>query len=128
MSEYKRLTKRKDGVAYGYCGRTEEIAATKRYGLQRGCFECSGIIDRLAELEDKIESVLWVELPCKVGDVFFGFPNKTDAPNQYFKYTVKGIEYRQDGVYLRTNYDMCFKYGDEAFMTEAEAEMQSVLC
>ena len=32
------------------------------------CNGCPTIIDRLAELEDKIEAGILIELPCKVGD------------------------------------------------------------
>lgn len=58
----ERLTKRINGYAYGYCGRMEEIALTKRYGLKRGCFECTGIVDRLAELEDELKNGTLVEI------------------------------------------------------------------
>lgn len=68
MSEYKRLTKRIDGVAHGYCGRTVDIALSGKYGLKRGCFECSGIIDHLANLEDKMESAALIELPFNFQD------------------------------------------------------------
>lgn len=59
----ERLTKRINGYAYGLCGRTKDIALTKKYGFKRGSFECTGIIDHLAELEDEIENGTLVELP-----------------------------------------------------------------
>lgn len=88
MSEYKRLTERIDGVAHGYCGRTVDIALSGKYGLKRGCFECSGIIDRLAELEDKIESGLGFIVPCNVGDTVWYLnttPSMTLARNTIYE-------------------------------------------
>ena len=50
--KYERLTEREDNAIGMSC-------------------EISDIIDRLAELEDKIEDGTLVELPCKVGDTVF---------------------------------------------------------
>lgn len=50
--KYERLTEREDNAIGMSC-------------------EISDIIDRLCELEDKIEDGTLVELPCKVGDTVF---------------------------------------------------------
>lgn len=60
MSEYKRLTKRrKDGsVALDFYSNSKDFTIVE-------------LKLRLAELEDKIENGVLVELPCKVGDVMY---------------------------------------------------------
>lgn len=58
MSEYKRLTARTENGKAIYSGNVIE----KSLNYEQTILEC------LAELEDKIESGKWVELPCKVGD------------------------------------------------------------
>ena len=61
MSEYKRLTGiNEEGVAL-------PINGTK-YPLDDDTEKC---LERLAELEDKIESGTLVEIPCKVGDTIY---------------------------------------------------------
>ena len=48
---------------------------TERYENGRPCFKsidaCIEAVNRLAELEDKIENGTLVELPCKTGDEFY---------------------------------------------------------
>lgn len=70
MSEYKRLTLHNLTSAYDYA---------KSNLSQEGIAK---IYDRLAELEDKIESGQWVELPCKVGDTVW-YLNTT--PSMYLE-------------------------------------------
>ncbi len=113
MSEYKRLTP-KDRIELLNVNNSGDMTRFILYA------------NRLWDIENMLKSGMLIKPPCKVGDVFFGFSNKTDAPNQYFKYIVKGIEYREDGVYLRTIYDMSFKYGDEAFMAETVAKLKEL--
>ncbi|MCX4356856.1 MAG: hypothetical protein OSJ43_11670 [Oscillospiraceae bacterium] len=46
-----RLTARIDGYSHGKCGRNLDIAL-KNKSYNRGCFECTAIIERLCEYED----------------------------------------------------------------------------
>lgn len=74
MSEFKRLTNKNLGEfnpEYDFC------IGCKYFGEPNGCNRWNGtctnyndfneIYNRLAELEDKIESGLLIEIPCKVG-------------------------------------------------------------
>ena len=68
MSEYKRLTKRVNGIAAKIKTSTSDYVGTiyeEEQVLQQE------IIERLAELEDKLEEGTLVELPCKVGDTVY---------------------------------------------------------
>lgn len=66
MKEYKRLTKRdKNGfVEFEECEECD-------YCGSAGCDSFENSINRLAELEDKIENGTLVELPCKVGTTIY---------------------------------------------------------
>lgn len=68
MSEYKRLTgKKSDGARVVV---TENgIGYVNPEFIQRADVNLQKAIDRLAELEDKLEAGTLVELPCKVGDI-----------------------------------------------------------
>lgn len=61
-----RLTTRIDGYAYGKRG----IKRLSK-GYHRGSFECTALIERLAEYEDLEEQGLLIRLPCKVGDTVY---------------------------------------------------------
>lgn len=68
MSEYKRLTKRVNGIAAKIKTSTSDYVGTiyeEEQVLQQE------IIERLAEFEDKLEAGTLVELPCKVGDIVY---------------------------------------------------------
>jgi hypothetical protein len=60
---------------------------TEKYGVQIGSH-----IDRLAELENKLESGLLVELHCKVGDTVYRLCKCEDIPHQ-----LDGTMYEFDG-------------------------------
>jgi len=65
MSEYKRLTERYiDEIEVKAC-MTCETPTCDGCGMQKE------ILNRLAELETKIEAGKLVELPCKVGDIVY---------------------------------------------------------
>ena len=78
----------------------------------------SQVIDEIVtdcrEILGKIEQGTLIELPCKIGDSFYSY--------QGFKYQCLGIEITNDGIYLRTIYDMKFLYGKDCFLTREEAE------
>lgn len=68
-----RLTKRFDGVAHGAEGKSEDSLTGK---WCRGEFECTALIERMAEYEDAEENGLLMRTPCKVGDVVYTFYKK----------------------------------------------------
>ena len=64
MRNYKRLTERtKHGIAV--------LDSGERFVLSCGGYATTKALNRLAELEDKIENGTLAELPCKVGDVMY---------------------------------------------------------
>lgn len=67
MSEYKRLTERttKGFAVYKRKCNSESIGGNLYIHAMRE----EEVLDRLAELEDKIEQGLMIELPCKIGDI-----------------------------------------------------------
>lgn len=105
MSDYKRLTERfTSGNPYS------EYASD------------SEILERLAELEDKLENGTLIELPCKVGDKLYSIPFDN---SKIFEHKVKGfriiaISENKQSNYIETDID--FLFGENAFLTKAEAE------
>ena len=88
MMEYKRLTNKnwdEYNPEYDFC------IGCEHFGEPNGCNRSNGTCgnyerfmetyNRLAELEDKIEQGTLIELPCKVGDRFYGIQG-----NNYFRY------------------------------------------
>ena len=70
MSEYERFTEKNERGFYKYkCSEDDK----KDCLLMENCGECYGskVLDRLGELEDKIEQGTLIELPCKVGDTIY---------------------------------------------------------
>ncbi len=79
----ERLTKSKGGKFCGFIGldgRERNYLPPDKIGL---------LLDRLAELEDKLESGPLVELPCTVGDTVYGVGmlscNDKDATDEKLK-------------------------------------------
>lgn len=108
MSEYMRLTERNQlGVAYPIEGK----------GL-------GDLTNRLAELEDKIESGKIVEPPCKVGDTVYAIL-EIDSVLQIVPYTASKIIIRMDGEFYfdtPTSYSHRLKFGHRVFVDKSEAE------
>ena len=65
----------------------------------------------------------FVELPCEVGQTFYGL-QETD----WYAYECYGFKWgkkrgtNEDVLFVLTIYEMEFIWGEEAFLTEAEAE------
>lgn len=73
MSKYKRLTKHVNGKL---------VLAKNEAAYSEIYYESLLIkkaLQRLAELEDKIEAGTLVELPCKVGDTVYVIPSYTNV-------------------------------------------------
>jgi hypothetical protein len=115
MMKYERLTeKAENGKPY--------FDGCLRCDLESDCGLCSywaSGLDRLAELEDKIEQGTLIELPCKVGDTVYN----TDSIRVYqgeimeISLTPKHFIFTADTV--------CFDeraIGTRVFLTREEAE------
>lgn len=113
MKEYERLTRE-----YQFdCSRCEDRKCTKDGFCYDETF-CK-IYNRLAELEDDLESGKMIRLPCKVGDIVY-YVNK-------YKKTIEECEVL--GFTLTSNYTVLvrigiqvFLYENEIILTKAEAE------
>ena len=110
---YKRITER----LYG--GTTVSVNGKVYYD------EVADIVERLAELEDKIENGTYIELPCKAGDTVYHIYKS--AFGNYFidEETVYGYEYDNDGIGWRLRLGTCSPaitcLGDNIFLTREEA-------
>ena len=121
MSEYKRLTMINNNFIDTNCRNCKQCKIVGRKYICNDMTACNEeIINRLAELEDKIEQGTLIELPCKVGDMFYGIETNT-----IFKYMVLAIKLaRNNEIHLCTVYDIEFVLGKDAFLTKAEAEQR----
>jgi hypothetical protein len=103
--EYKRLTER--------VGKGVAVRGTSSND-NRSIWNA---IERLAELEDKIENGTLIELPCKVGDTVY-YIGSLEA-RAFFK--IKTIH---DIVTMPFSLDMLDSYKIVWFLTKAEAEQK----
>lgn len=105
MTDYKRLTntKAKEGYVLYDC-------------------DTGDIIDRLAELEDKIEIGKMIELPCKIGDTIYGIVQPDDDDSYIKECTCRVIAVCDNGVEIAPEPDECFLDLLGVFATRAEAE------
>ena len=131
MSEYKRLTKSGGKYAssvysldlqkyvYG-----DDIVENQNEGLAQQ------VIERLADLEDKIEQGTLFKLPCKVGDIVYEiFYSKYEA--RVLEMKVIQIVMQETINYLCKTTSRCLynygwvkneDFGKTVFLTRAEAE------
>lgn len=122
MNNYKRLTERsgKNGIGI-------KETSTNPY------LSIWNAIERLADLEDKIEDGTLIELPCKVGDmVYMIWIDKLDENNapihkiqsgNIFAIQLENKEGNLD-IWLRVEFGLtycCRRIGD-FYLTKAEAE------
>lgn len=127
---YKRLTK-KDKYGHWYT----ETKINDRFmwskdgkvwerDLSHYAFDGEAI-DRLAELEDKIENGTLVELPCKVDDTVYFIEERVDLKTwkRYFEiqeYTCWDITIDENGTCIHDG--IRYYFGERAFTTKAQAE------
>lgn len=115
MSNYKRLTTRDSDLVDTICKNCE------RYNMPScsepyACYEA--IINRLAELEDKIENKTLMEVPCKVGDKVY-MPWQYDGISDIATLTVKRLFVDDKCIttdLISDNFDFYKKYGFGVFM------------
>ena len=111
MSNYKRLTERtKHGIAV--------LDSGERFVLSCGGYATTKALNRLAELEDKIENGTLVELPCKVGDNAVAIIDTFCYPNAIYNVKLKDLAY----IVEDENGDVTFQHITRIFGTEAEAK------
>lgn len=89
-------------------------------------------VDRLAELEDKIEQGTLIELPCKVGDTIFfvyDFGSVSGECIALDEGKVDGVSHQIDGIWVHARYESGLTYwhkkqdiGKTVFFTREEAE------
>lgn len=118
MEDYKRLTERtKHGIAV--------LDSGERFVLSCGGYATTKALNRLAELEDKIENRTLVDLPCKVGDTIYEvFKNHKPPFIQQTK--VEKIIVTEKGLKLKLARNSVYEtsiasLGKTLFLTEAEA-------
>lgn len=112
--KYERLTKRiSNNEVIHNCGKCPKVNVAN-YCSETNC--ATVILNRLAELEDKIESGKMLELPCKVGDKVYRW-----LGHSYDEWTVTRIN-----LYITANgvdYTLCVsseRCGGEYFDKEDE--------
>lgn len=121
-----RLTTRIDSIAYGRSGIKR---LSKEY--HRGIFECTALVERLAEYEDAEEQGLLIRLPCKLGDITYWIADEDRDGNKGLFIAednpITAISIRQDGIYICTDKDFYSydKIGSEyALLSREEAEQK----
>jgi hypothetical protein len=129
LKEYKRLTSKGKNGLWGIDGKL----VNQRQASEKVFAEAFDIIiNRLAELEDKIENGTFIELPCKVGDKIFIIEQsggKWFLCNDYEEdeYVVTNI-YMDKRKNIKIGVTNLFvrlepgDFGQTVFLTKAEAE------
>lgn len=108
----ERLTIVIDGVA-----RVTETKFESKEAMQKA-------VDKLAELEDKLESGQLVELPCKVGDIVYAIMY-VDYKYQIVMFRVSNIEIGEFGTFYfhtPTSYSHRLTFGKSVFADKSQAE------
>lgn len=84
----------------------------------KGKVTIQDLIDRLYELEDKIENGTLIEIPCKVGDNAVAIIDTLCYPNAIYNVKLKDLAY----IVEDENGDVTFQHITRIFGTKAEAE------
>jgi hypothetical protein len=124
MKKYKRLTKKIDTVVVYPYGKYEDTTAA-----EMTTSDIRAVMQRLAELEDKIEDGTLIELLCKVGDKVW-FVYKTENDELFLDEGVVrrfSIDCCGFGVYVtykngQTHWHPIESIKEIVFFTKAEAE------
>ena len=108
---YKRLTERtKHGIAV--------LDSGERFVVSCGGYATTKALNRLAELEDKIEAGTLIEIPCKVGDTATAVIDTFAYDNSVQTVKIEGLAY----IVKDENRDITFQHISRLFHTKAEAE------
>lgn len=125
MSEYKRLTNKDWKENYDIF---EDVCCDT---CTEDCGKCKmnfNALVRLAELEDKIESEMLVELPCKVGDEVYEF-FKNHRPPFIQETTIEKIIITEKGLRLKLARNAFYEtaisnLGKTLFLDREQAEVK----
>lgn len=123
MSKYKRLTERRGNLIIDNCGNCPNIRNPQGCTYE-DCYEI--IKNRLAELEDKIENGILIELPCKVGNVVYEVFKNHKPP--YIQQTkIEKVIITNKGLRLKLERNSVYEtsvssIGKTLFNTQEEAE------
>ncbi len=94
----------------------------------KGDYTTGRSVDRLAELEDKLESGQLVELPCKVGDLIYIVYLDDDYEYKIAKTECIGFNIRRGDIDIIT--DLCcydpFRYGKFTTKEAADARLKEL--
>lgn len=86
----------------------------------------AGILDRLADLEDKIESGKMIELLCKVGERIYYTDEYIAEFDRVEEYTVEKIEIVKDQIRIwfgdNIGYALAENFGKEVFTDKSQAK------
>lgn len=107
MKEYKRLTVRHLNSDYIAITETKQLQETR---------ESKIVLNRLVELEDKIENGTLIELPCKVGDTVYEVRKVRCSIMDGYR------EFDWDIRTLSFSVDMFNAIGKSIFLTREEAK------
>ena len=107
MKNYKRITIRHEDGSYSFM-----------YDYNATTPPIKILLDRLAELEDKIEAGTLIEIPCKVGNNAVAIIDTLCYPNAIYNVKLKDLAY----IVEDENGDVTFQHITRIFGTEAEAE------
>ena len=107
MKRYKRLT-----TTQVINGRNIKTIMSK------GKVTIQDLIDRLYELEDKIEAGTLIEIPCKVGNNAVAIIDTFCYPNAIYNVKLKDLAY----IVEDENGDVTFQHITRIFGTKAEDE------
>ena len=126
MSEYKRLTDKKvKGVTERFI-RVDKDYILSAYDIVDEENIVEMIINRLAELEDKIENGTLIELPCKAGDTVYEVFARHNPPF-IDESIVEKIVITASGIKLKLSRNAMYEtavssIGKTLFFTRKEAE------
>ena len=115
MSDYKRLTKWEDDYSASVNGSSPIDKDFEK------------AINRLAELEDRIEKGLLIDLPMKDWDkAYFIAQDESGKPYVLSTHHWDWVVFARicGKSYMSMNYDQIFEWGEDVFSTKEEAERQ----
>ena len=110
MSDYKRLTEKCE-VGIGLTETSGNIVNNYQK-----------VVNRLGELEDKIENGMLIELPCKVGDTVYFINDYGMGHYKIIPFNVRGFKIEiNNRLYVLFDFD-AFAFAEDIFTTKESAE------
>lgn len=115
MSEYKRLTAKKEDR---YWEQEEFWQSAEEPSYEK----IEEIYTRLAELEDKIEIGLLIDIPCKVGDTAYVI--EYYEIKEYLVTTICIDDNNEVFLELERNHNLIYQYPYNVWFNKSEAEVR----